>query len=495
MTFTEYRQNDALALAKLVKEGAITAQELLDIAIARAEAVNDTINAIIHPLYALGKEMAAATPPSAPFAGVPFLLKDLSVNLAGYPLRKGSKGWSDYIPEQDDYFVQQLREAGFIFFGKTNTPELGVTPYTEPKLYGPTRNPWDLKRTAGGSSGGSAAAVAAGIVPMATASDGGGSIRIPASCNGLFGLKPSRGRISLGPHAGQAWAGAVVQGCVSRSVRDTAAYLDATSGHFPGDPFYLQQPTQPFLQEVGKPAGKLRIGFSTQHTLGHTMDTACVDAVQDAAKKLEELGHTVEEVTLPYPKTYLVESFLYVVLSETAASVRELEHHLGRKVKPGKDVEPTTYLQYLIGKTISGQEYAFQRRKWNTLAREMATFHEQYDFLLTSTAAHRPFEIGGIQPTESEKRLVHFVNTLKLSSMAAKNIDSLAEKIFDYIPYTAFCNMTGQPSMSVPLYWTDEGLPVGVMLSAPFGREDMCIRLASQLEQAHPWMARVPEEV
>lgn len=487
MTFQEYNQYDALGLAQLVKQKAVTPLELLEIAIARSEAVNGDINAIIHPLYEMGRDMAKGINPDSPFSGVPLLIKDLGAHIKGTPLRNGCRGWSDYISEEDSYLVQQLRDAGFVFFGKTNTPELGLTPYTEPELFGPTRNPWDTARTAGGSSGGSGAAVAAGIVPIATASDGGGSIRIPASCCGLFGIKSSRGRISLGPQAAQGWSGAVVQGAISYSVRDSAAFLDATNRHYFSDPYQQQIPARPFLEEVGKEPGSLRIGFSTQHTLGHQIHPECKKAVEKAAARLADLGHQVEEVPLPYQNEELTRSFLYVILGETASSIAELEKHLGRKVKSGIDVEPNNYAQFLAGQSISAEEYVSHRSNWNKIAVKMAAFHQQYDFLLTTTVAEPPFKIGALQSSASEQRLVRFVNALGMGSVIRRSLDALAEKIFSYIPYTAFSNMTGQPSMSVPLHQTEEGLPVGVMLTAAFGREDLCFRLASQLEQAFPW--------
>ncbi|MEN0004849.1 MAG: amidase family protein, partial [Bacteroidota bacterium] len=283
MTAAEYRQFDATGLAQLVKNKSVHPSELVELAIEQASIHNPKLNAIVFPLYELAKEMAQQVDLDSPFAGVPILLKDLGVHLKGYPMSNGSRGWDKNIPDQDDYFVQQMRRAGFLFLGKTNTPELGLAPYTEPELFGPTRNPLDTTRTAGGSSGGSGAAVAAGIVPIATASDGGGSIRIPASCNGLFGLKPSRGRISLGPQIGQSWSGAVVQGCVSRSVRDTAAFLDATAGFFPGDPYALPTPPKSFTKAIEEAPTTYRIGFSTQHTLGHQLAPSCIQAVEQVA--------------------------------------------------------------------------------------------------------------------------------------------------------------------------------------------------------------------
>ena len=492
MNFQEYRTYDALGLAELIQTKQIKAEELLDIAIQRTEEVNLNINAVVQKMYEQAKSMAKHVDSNAIFAGVPFLIKDLSIHIKGEVLTGGSKSLQNFRSELDSFITPKMRKAGLLFLGRTNTPEFGLAPFTEPTAYGPTRNPWNLERSAGGSSGGSGAAVAAGIVPMATASDGGGSIRIPASCNGLFGLKPSRGRISMGPLVGEGWSGAVVDHVVTRSVRDSAAYMDAMMGYMPGDPYQIQSPTGRYLDLLEKVPTKLRIAYSTEHTLGQSIDPACKKAVKTAAKQLESLGHEVEEVKLPYEKEDLTKRFLYVVLMETAATVKEVENYLGRKVQPGKDVEPNTYVQYLLGKTFSGMEYALYKRQWNDISRRVAAFHEQYDLLLTSTVASPPFPIGNLQPTDSEKRLVAFVNALKMGSLVRSNIEKLADKIFQYIPYTAFANITGCPAMSVPLYWTEDKLPVGLMFSAAFGREDLLFQLARQLEEAFPWFDRTP---
>lgn len=486
MTFQEYRQYDAVGLADLVRSGQISASELMEIAIARTNAVNPTINAVIHPMYEEGRKLAAGTDTQSPFAGIPFLVKDLGLEIQGVPMRIGSKAWEGYVSPEDSILVRRFRDIGLACFGKTNTPELGLTPYTEPQHFGPTRNPWNPARTAGGSSGGSGAAVAAGIVPIATASDGGGSIRIPASCNGLFGLKPSRGRLSLGNYKGEMWSGAVMEGCVSRTVRDSAAFLDALIQPAPGDPYVIQAPERPYLEEVTREPGSLRIGFTAVHPLGHSVHQECIEAMNDAAALLESLGHRVESVEAPYLKEDLTEVFLMMVFGEVAADLAQLQHHLGRKVSRA-DVEPNTYALGLLGNTYSAGDYALARRRWNDISRRVGRFHEQYDMLLTPTVSMPPFPIGALQPTPAERRLVGLVNSLGLGSLLKASVNELAEKVFSYIPFTPFANMTGQPSMSVPLYWTDDFLPVGTMFSAAFGREDKLFQLAGQLERARPW--------
>ncbi len=491
MTFDEYRKHDALALAGLVRKKEITATELTEIAIARSEAINPEINAIIEPLFEMGRQMAK-NHPNGPFAGVPFLIKDLGLHVQGTPLSNGSKGFQGQISDEDSYITRQFRAAGLIFLGKTNTPELGVTPYTEPERFGATRNPWENNRTPGGSSGGSAAAVAAGITPIATASDGGGSIRIPASCCGLFGLKPSRGRVSLGPHQAEAWNGASIEHCVSRSVRDSAALLDAIlQDDTPGEPYRTRPPHRPYLEEAQSDPPTLRIGFSTAHTLGHQVHPECIAAVHHTAKLLESLGHQVEEVPLPYRREDLIEVFIIMIFGETAASIAEISQYLGRPARPS-DVEATTWALHLLGHAVSAADFAIAKRRWNDIGRRLGAFYQQYDLLLSPVVAQPPFEIGALQPSTAERRLIKMVNTFKLKGLLKKNIIPLAEKTFDYIPYTPFANMAGQPSMSVPLHWTAEGLPVGSMFTAAIGREDTLFQLAGQLERAQSWFDRTP---
>lgn len=492
MTFDEYRRYDALGLAELVRKGDVAPLELLDIAIARTEAVNPQLNAVIHKMYDEGRRLAAQVNRQAPFAGVPFLIKDLGLEVKGFPLRTGCRGYEGYISPEDSVLVKRFREAGLIYFGKTNTPEFGLTPFTEPEHFGPTRNPWNPERSAGGSSGGSGAAVAAGIAPIATASDGGGSIRIPASCNGLFGLKPSRGRLTLAPFKGEMWSGAVVEGCLSRSVRDSAAFLDALCAPAPGDPFLIAAPDRPYLQAAQQEPAPLRIGFTTRHTLGHEVDKECVQAVENTAVLLQALGHRVEEVALPYQKEDLTEVFIVMVMGEAAADLEKLSNFLGRRVTP-RDVEATTYMLGLLGKAYSAKDYAFARRRWNDLARRVGAFHEQWDCLLTPTVARPPFPIGALKPAPAEQRVIAVINALGWGGLLKSSVRKLAEQIYSYMPYTAFANMTGQPSMSVPLHWTADGLPVGVMFSAAFGREDLLFQLAGQLERAQPWRHRIPD--
>ena len=494
LTFDEYVKHDATALAELVRSGDVTPAELLETAIARAEAVNPQLNAIVTPLYENGREMAANLPQLGPFRGVPFLLKDLEFDWMGTSMKMGSRGYQTYISPIDSETVRRLKTAGLVFFAKTNTPEFGLTPYTESTLYGPARNPWKLTHSPGGSSGGSAAAVAAGIVPAATASDGGGSIRIPASCCGLFGLKPSRGRVTLGPRFGELWNGAVVGHAVTRSVRDSAGLLDAIAGPLVGDPYGIAPPERPFADEVGREPGKLRIAFSTQTLIAsQPVDPECVKAVQETAKLLESLGHTVEEIPLPYEKTIITEAFFVNVLSETAATLRELGDFLGRPVRRD-DVELNTWAQARLAEGFSAADVAYQKRRWNTLNRSMGKLHETYDLLLTPTLPRPPIAIGTFQNTASEQRLLKLVDSLGALKYlnGSKTVDDLAERSLGYISFTVITNMTGQPSMSVPLHWSPDGLPIGIMFAAKLGDEATLFRLAGQLEQAKPWFTKRP---
>lgn len=493
MTFAEYRSYDALGLSQLVAQGQISPAELLELAIARTEQVEKQLNALTLTLFdrarATAQQLDNTT--SSPFHGVPFLIKDLGLELEGTPTRIGSNSTAGQVSAQNSYLVDAFQRAGLVIFGKTNTPEFGLNPFTEPVYKGPTHNPWRLGYTPGGSSGGSAAAVSAGVLPMATASDGGGSIRMPAACCGLFGLKPSRGRLSLGPAAGDMWAGAVVEGCVSRTVRDTAVFLDTFAGAGPGELYSAPTPIVPYAKVMQQPPGKLRIGWSTAHPLGLTVDEECKRAVAHAAELLAELGHEVEEVPLPYGEEDLSEHFLYVILGEASAEVRRIGLRRGRPVQR-HEIETPNYTLYLLGEQISGADFAYHRSCWNQVARRQGIFHQNYDLLLTPTLALSPFPIGQLQPTRSEQILMNTLNTLRAGALLKTQLQTLSEKIFAYMAYTPIANMTGQPAMSVPLHWTPEGLPVGVMLTSAIYGEDILLQLAGQLEEAQPWMERVP---
>lgn len=494
MTFEEYRKYDALGLAALVRKRETTPQKLLDIAIRRAEEVNPKINAVVGKMYDEGMKMLNNFSPDAPFAGVPFLIKDLGIHIAGATMQSGSAGYQNYITPTDGILTQRLRAAGFIFMGKTNTPEFGLTPFTEPRAYGPTRNPWNTQYTSGGSSGGSAAAIAAGIVPIATASDGGGSIRIPAACCGLLGLKPTRGRVPMGDGSIEKWYGAVVENCISRSVRDTAAFLDAVQGSFSGNSYEIKPPTRPYLEEIALPVGKLRIAYSSANPFMTTPDPDSLAAIGHTVSILRQLGHKVEEIALPYDQNMLIKYFTPLIFAETAAVLEDMRQKLGRPITT-RDVEMNTWLSAKLGNYISGKEVSLARHKWNELSMKMGRFHEQFDLLLTPTLGRRPIKVGELQNSTAENTLLKVAKNLRLVSLAARSnlVEKTAAKILGYIPFTPLANITGQPSLSVPLYWADkDNLPIGTMFTARTGGEDILLRLAAQLEQAQPWFNRVP---
>jgi len=493
LSFAEYDQLDGLAQAALVRAGQLTPAELCAAAVARAEAVNPLINAVVHPLYEPARQRAAAGLPPGPFGGVPFLLKDFGAHYAGAPHTSGSRALRDFVPAHDAELVRRWQAAGLNILGKTNTPEFALLGVTEPRLHGPARNPWQLAHTPGGSSGGAAAAVAAGIAPVAGAGDGGGSIRIPAACCGLFGLKPSRGRVPTGPEQGEKWQGAAVEHVLSRSVRDSAALLDATQGPDAGAPYFLPGPVRPYLEEVGRPPGRLRIAFSLAHPLGRALHPECATAVRDAAHLLESLGHDVAEGPLPFDGRAVAAAFLMLYFGETGASLAALARHLGRPARPA-DVEPTTWLLGLLGRTYTAADFAAARHTWNDSARRMGTFHQTHDLLLTPTLAGPPVRIGELQPRPVERALLRVVNTFGLGGLVRRSglVEKLAEQSLEKTPYTQVANLTGQPAMSVPLHWTADGLPCGVQFIAALGAEDVLFRLAGQLEQAQPWFGRRP---
>ena len=490
---TEYDQLDGLAMAALVRTGQLTPADLCAAAIARAEAVNPKLNAVVYPLYEQARRRAAAGLPAGPFGGVPFLLKDFGAQYTGAPHTSGSRALRNFVPTEDAELVCRWQAAGLNILGKTNTPEFALMGVTEPALHGPTRNPWHLGHTPGGSSGGAAAAVAAGIAPVAGAGDGGGSIRIPAACCGLFGLKPSRGRVPTGPEQGEKWQGAAVEHVLSRSVRDSAALLDATQGPDVGAPYFLPNPARSYLEEASRAPGRLRIGFSLGHPLGSALHPECATAVREAARLLESLGHDVAEVPLPFDGRAVATAFLMLYFGETGASIAALAKVLGRPARP-RDVEPTTWLLSLLGRTYTAADFAAARHTWNDSARRMGRFHQTYDLLLTPTLATPPVRIGELQPKPLEQTLLKVVNTFGLGGLIRRSgiVEKLAEQSLEKTPYTQVANLTGQPAMSVPLHWTSDGLPCGVQFIASLGAEDVLFRLAGQLEQAQPWFDKRP---
>ena len=491
--FNEYEDYDALGLAELVRNKEVTSEEVCEAAISRAEERNPKVNAINRPMF----EEARATiknlgDQAGPFAGVPFLVKDLGLHVAGVPLSNGSAALRDYIPTEDDTVITRYREAGLVFFGKTNTPEFGLMGVTEPEAFGPTRNPWNLGHTSGGSSGGAAAAVASGMTPVATASDGGGSIRIPASACGLFGLKPTRGRIPLGPSRGEGWDGAAVNHVVSRSVRDSAALLDATHGPAPGAPYQITHPGCSYLALLDEKPETLKIAFCTRSPLGTDVDPECIEAVEKTAELLQSLGHQVEEKEPEVDGLAVAKAYLTMYFGHVAADLRWIREVRGEDAI--ENVEQSSRLLGLIGEALPAGEFVHSKRTWNQLGRTMADFHTQYDLYMTPTVAYPPVKIGELAPGPAEQLLARGI--VKLGSakilLAIGLIDKIAKKNLSRTPFTQLANLTGQPAMSVPLHWTKSGLPIGVQFVAPFADEETLVRLAGQLEEAQPWFTRRP---
>jgi amidase len=471
---------DATAQAELVRSGEASAQELVEAAIARVEAVNPQLNAVIHELFEQGREEASSADlPDGPFKGVPFLFKDLGAAYAGQPLHLGMKVLKEagFRSPVDTTLAERFRAAGFVVIGKTNTPELGILPTTEPEAYGASRNPWNTDHTTGGSSGGSGAAVASGMVPVAHANDGGGSIRIPASANGLVGLKPTRQRISEGPIIGDNMTGLTVELALSHTVRDTAAILDAVEGAAPGDPYVAPAPLRPYVEEL-EANRTLRIGIQSDPPVpGLNAHPECAAAVETAGKLLEGLGHSVEDSSPVDPQLAetlnLEDSFMTRWAAGQAATLDQLGIFLGRVIT-AEDVEPLTWALAEVGRERSSARYLTDHGLHQLVARGIAAWFEGgYDLLLTPTMAEPPVPLGtydqrGADPLDAFRRAVPAG------------------------AFTAIFNATGQPAISVPLHWTADELPVGVQLVAPFGREDLLIDVAAQLERAQPWIDRRP---
>jgi amidase len=468
----EFTFLDATAQAELVRRKEIQPIELVEAAIERIEALNPTLNAVVTPMYDQARTIAIGKLPDGPFAGAPFLLKDLLASHKGVRMTLGSALLKDYIPDHDSELVVRLKRAGLIILGKTNTPEFGILPTTEPRLFGPSRNPWNTERTTGGSSGGSAAAVAAGLVPMAHANDGGGSIRIPASCCGLFGLKPTRARNPLGPDYGDIMSGLVVEHALTRSVRDSAALLDATSGPDVGDPYWAPPPERPFLQEVGADPGQLRIAFTTAAGTGVTVHADCIRAVQEAAALCAELGHQVVEATPKLDTGSMVQAFTVLWSAGCASILDGVAYLTGQAPKP-EQVEPLTWALCEMGRTHSASDYILALSALQRGTRDVAKFFEDYDIWMTPTLAEPPVPLGTFD-SPPENPLLGFYRAAA------------------FVPFTPVCNVTGQPAMSMPLFWNADGLPVGTHFVGRFGDEATLFRLAGQLEVARPWEGRRP---
>ena len=471
-TFPEYERHDATGLADLVRQRQISASELLDAAVERVEARNGAVNAVTMKLYDHARAAIARGLPDGPFTGVPFLMKDLSAAIAGVPMTRSSRFFADApAPTADSEHVARLKRAGLVIFGRTNTCELGLSLTCEPQMHGPTRNPWDLSRISGGSSGGAAAAVGARMLPMAHATDGFGSIRAPAACCGLVGLKPTRGRNTMAPGLGEGLGGCAIEHAVSLSVRDSARLLDATAGPGPGDPYVAPPPARPFANEVGADPGALRIAFTSLAPNGAKVEADSVRVLAETAKLCTDLGHRVGEADPAIERAAVVPTFLTLAAANTVVNLAS--HPTKGRLPQAGEVETVTWATAKLGEKIDGAGYVRATQAAHRLGRQMAAFHADWDVLLTPGLATLPVKLGWID-------------------MMMGDVDEYWRRVFAFSPFTVWFNLTGQPAMMLPIGRSADGLPIAVQLVARYGDEATLFRLAAQLEAARPWFDRKP---
>jgi Asp-tRNA(Asn)/Glu-tRNA(Gln) amidotransferase A subunit family amidase len=470
--FPEYERYDGLGLAALVARRELSAEELLEAAIARVEARNPAVNAVTMKLYDHGRRAIAAGLPDGAFRGVPFLMKDLTASIAGVPMTRSCRYYADApAPTADSEHVRRLKAAGLVIFGRTNTCEVGLSLTCEPQMHGPTRNPWDPARISGGSSGGAAAAVGARMLPMAHATDGFGSIRAPAACCGLVGLKPTRGRNTMAPFLGEGLGGLSAEHAVTLSVRDSAALLDATAGPGPGDPYAAPPLARPLLQEVGADPGRLRVAFTSVTPNGAKVEAESLRTLAETAKLCADLGHTVEEANPVVDGAEVVPTFLTLAAANTVVNLAGNP----AKGRPAREdeVEKVTWATAQMGARLSGPDYVRATQAAHRLGRQMAAFHERWDVLLTPGLATLPPPLGWID-------------------MMLDDVDEYWRRVFHFSPFTVWFNITGQPAMMLPIGVASSGVPVAVQLVARHGDEATLFRLAAQLEAARPWFDRRP---
>lgn len=464
---------DAIGTAEAIRAKKLSAEEAVDMAIANIEKVEPELNATTTKLFDSARALAKSGTLSGSFAGVPYAIKDILAAVEGVPMRSGSKWMEDFVPPRDSILVSRLRKAGFVFVAKTTTPEFGFLPTTEPLAYGPTKNPHDPSRTTGGSSGGSAALVGARALPAAHANDGGGSIRIPAACCGLFGMKPTRGRITLGPDLGDIMSGLVAEHAVTLTVRDSAAILDATAGPALGDPYYAPPPERPYLEECKRDPGRLKIAVTTKSITETKVDPECVRAVESTAKLLEELGHEVVEADMPGSGDLLTQAFMVLWTSGAAATLDFMTMLRGGPPGPG-DIEPLSRALGEAGRLHSASTYLQSIAMLQQISRVIAGFMESFDVVVTPTLAEPPVPLGSFKQEPDNPMAALFRSA-------------------EFAPFTPVQNVTGQPAMSMPLHFTESGLPIGVHFIGRYADEATLFRLAGQLEKARPWLGRKPK--
>ncbi len=493
--FSEYTSFDGLGLANLVKTGIISPRELLEAAISAIELLNPQLNAVIYKAYDQADELIKQNliPPGM-FQGVPFLLKDMLAEYKGMPIQFGSRLTTGYISSFDSLLVQRMKQAGLVIIGKTNVPEFGLSPVTEPELFGPTHNPWDLTRNAGGSSGGSAAAVASRMVPMAHGNDGGGSIRIPASYCGVFGLKPTRGRTPVGPQTMRVWQGMAVDHVLTRSVRDSAAMLDVLAGPELGSPISLPTPTKSFLSSMTEPVRPLRIAITDQPFFASAVHPDSMDAFKKAVTLCEELGHTMLERSPIVATEEVLLAYMIVIAGEMAAGLTLLADLMQRKIDYHL-LEISTAVLAKIGDHFSASDFAWANQILDKVSYQSAVEFTHYDMLMMPTMPGPPPLIGEYRLDFIEHSLLELIKHVSFRPLLSKLVKQIAERHLAFTPFTPLFNITGQPAMSVPLFWDNKGLPVGIQFAARCGDEYSLFQLANQLEQAQPWSEKCPTGV
>ena len=470
--FADYENQDAVGLAALVASGETTPDELLEAAIERVEARNGAVNAVTARLYDYGRRAIADGLPDGPLRGVPYFLKDLSASLAGCPTTRGCKFFEDVVPAEDSELVKRLKRAGVVIFGRTNTCELGLSLTCEPQLHGATKNPWDTTRISGGSSGGAAAAVGARMLPAAHASDGFGSIRAPAACCGLVGLKPTRNRNTMAPYMGEGLGGLSTEHAVTLSVRDSAALLDATCGPGAGDPYSAAPPARPFLDEAGADPGSLRIAFTTRTPNGAPVEADALQVLEETVSLATDLGHRVEEADPAIDGEAVVPTFLTLMAANTAVNLAS--HPSAGRAAREDEVERITWLSAKMAESVSGADYVRATQTMHRLGRQMADFHRGYDILLTpGLATGTAVKLGWLD-------------------MTMDDVDEYWRRVFHFSPFTVWFNITGQPAIMLPIGTNADGLPVAVQAVAPYGDEATLFRFSAQLEAARPWFDRKP---
>ena len=463
---------DATAQGRLVRAGEVKPIELVDAAIERIERDNPGLNAVVTPMFDIAREAALSGLPDGPFTGVPFILKDLFATYRGVPMTCGSRFLRDFVPDHDAELVVRQKKAGLVTVGKANCSEFGILPTAEPALFGAAHNPWDAGRSTGGSSGGSAAAVAAGLVPMAHANDAGGSIRIPASCCGVFGLKPTRARNPMGPDLGDVFGGFVVEHAVTRSVRDSAALLDATCGPAVGDPYWAPPPQRPYIEEVGADTGRLKIGFMGASPTGGEVHPECIEAARSTAELCERLGHTVEEAAIEVDAETVMQAFTTIYIAGAAWTVDAMAF-MTSSFPTAEQFETLTWAMYEIGRQMTAPAYMLSHTMLQRITRQVSAELGEYDVVLSPTIPEPPYPLGSFDSAPDNPMF----GLLRAAAV---------------VPFTAVGNFTGLPAMSVPLWWNKAGLPVGSQFVGRFGDEATLFRLAAQLEEARPWAGRRP---